>query len=69
MRSTASSDDAGASIPGDTVPPPGADAGADELPGAVAVRSARPTVTATHVAVIAVGAYVGAQVIANITSV
>jgi queuosine precursor transporter len=42
--------------------------GAD-APASPAERPGRPAITATRLAVVAVGAYVGAQVIANVTSV
>jgi hypothetical protein len=48
--------------------PPDADALAP-VPPSGAVLPTRRGVTATHLAVVAVGAYVGAQVIANVTSV
>jgi len=58
--------------------PPAADRGiahdaavppADGTPAPRPSRAARPAVTATRIAIVAVGAYVGAQVVANITSV
>jgi queuosine precursor transporter len=40
-----------------------------DAPAPPAEQPSRPAITATHLAVVAVGAYVGAQVIANVTSV
>lgn len=66
MHPTASSDDAGTSATD-----PASRAGDPEVSSvdAGAARPARPAVTATRLAIVAVGAYVGAQVIANVTSV
>lgn len=55
--------DAGASAPAPTADGP------DTIDGDGPIRPARPAVTATHLAIVAVGTYVGAQVIANVASV